>query len=170
MTADGLLPSQHDSEVLDRQPITVTVLANNAGLGATGAFLDLEPAVTERMLAVNAIALTDITRALLPGILATGHGAVVNVASFVGYQPGPGMAVYAATKAYVLSFTEAPRPRTARASGQVATALRALDATRTPARVVSGRSNRLALALLHRLPRRTMLSLLAAANQRAAHA
>jgi uncharacterized protein len=96
-------------EALDRQRITVTLLVNNAGFGATGPFLELEPAVAQEMLAVNATALTDITRALLPGILAAGQGAVVNVASFVGYQPGPGMAVYAATKAYVLHFTEALR-------------------------------------------------------------
>ena len=189
-------------ETLDRQGLNVTLLVNNAGFGATGPLLDLEPAVAQEMLAVNATALTDITRALLPGILATGHGAIVNVASFVGYQPGPGMAVYAATKAYVLSFTEAlahelrglpikvlalspasTRTEFYAVSGTsdekarfetpqqvVSTALRALDATRTPARVVSGRNNRLALALLHRLPRRTMLSILAAANQRATHA
>ncbi|MBL7254292.1 SDR family NAD(P)-dependent oxidoreductase [Paractinoplanes lichenicola] len=127
---------------------------------------------------------------------------MVNVASFVGYQPGPGMAVYAATKAYVLNFTEAlahelrDRPvkvltlspastrtefytvsgtseRNARFETPrqvVATALRALDATRTPARVVSGRTNRLALALLRRLPRPVMLSVMAGANQRAGHA
>ena len=187
---------------LDQQGITVTLLINNAGFGATGPFLDSEPAVAQEMITVNAAALTDITRELLPGILAAGHGAVVNVASFVGYQPGPGMAVYAATKAYVLNFTEALahelRGRPVRVlalspastrtefytvSGTseekarfetppqvVATALRALDATRAPARVVSGRTNRLALALLHRLPRRAMLSIMATSNQRAGHA
>ena len=195
-------PGRSLREALDRAAITVTLLVNNAGVGATGPFLDLEPAVAHQMLAVNATALTDITRELLPGILAAGHGAVVNVASFVGYQPSPGMAVYAATKAYVLHFTEAlahelrgqpvkvlalspasTRTEFYAVSGTsesnarfetpqqvVATALRALDATRTPARVVSGRSNRLALAVLHRLPRRMMLSAMAAANQRAGHA
>ncbi|WP_430782931.1 SDR family NAD(P)-dependent oxidoreductase [Actinoplanes sp. G11-F43] len=195
-------PGQDLRSELDRLGITVTLLINNAGFGATGPFTDLDPALHREMIAVNATALTDITGALLPGVLAAGDGAIVNVASFVGHQPGPGMAVYAATKAYVLNFGEAlahelrdhpvkvltlspasTRTEFYTVSGTseknarfetpqqvVATALRALDRTRTPARVVSGRSNRLALAVLHRLPRRAMLTLMAAANQRSAHA
>jgi short-subunit dehydrogenase len=59
------------------------------------------------MIQVNVVALTHLTRLLLPALLACGHGYVLNVASTAAFQPGPLMAVYYATKAYVLSFSEA---------------------------------------------------------------
>jgi short-subunit dehydrogenase len=59
------------------------------------------------MIMVNVAALTHLTRLFLPGIIERGCGGILNVGSLAGFQPGPNLAVYYATKAYVLSFTEA---------------------------------------------------------------
>ena len=67
----------------------------------------MDPVRIGEMLEVNVMALTDLTRMILPGMVARGRGRVMLVASTAGFQPGPGMAVYFATKAYVLSFGEA---------------------------------------------------------------
>ena len=85
----------------------IDVLVNNAGIGARGQFaaLDLERQLA--MLQVNLCALTHLSRLFLPPMLARRRGAILNVGSIAGFLPGPGMAVYYATKAYVLSFTEA---------------------------------------------------------------
>jgi short-subunit dehydrogenase len=85
----------------------VDVLVNNAGLGAHGRFWETDPDVEHRSLAVNIVALTELTKLFLPGMVARGRGRVLNVASTAGFQPGPFMATYYASKAYVLSFTEA---------------------------------------------------------------
>ena len=85
----------------------VEVLVNNAGLGATGRFDQMDPIRVGEMLQVNIVALTELTRLMLPGMVARRHGKVMLVASTASFQPGPGMAVYFATKAYVLSFGEA---------------------------------------------------------------
>ncbi|UQU62832.1 SDR family oxidoreductase [Couchioplanes caeruleus] len=87
--------------------ITVGALVNCAGLGITGPFLETSPEALHQQVDVNVSALTDLTGTFLPGIVAHGSGALVNVASLTAYQPVPGMAVYAATKAFVLRFTEA---------------------------------------------------------------
>ncbi len=87
----------------------VDFLINNAGLGDHGFFGDSEWARVQAMLAVNIAALTRLTHALLPGIIRSGRGAILNVSSIAGYLPMPKMAVYAASKAYVTSFTEALR-------------------------------------------------------------
>jgi uncharacterized protein len=87
--------------------LTVDVLINNAGLGANGRFDESDAARNAEMLQVNVVALTELTRLLLPGMIARGRGRVLLVASTAGFQPGPQMAVYCATKAYVLSFGEA---------------------------------------------------------------
>jgi len=87
--------------------LVVDVLVNNAGLGALGRFDRIDPARTSEILQVNIIALTELTRLLLPGMVARGRGKVMLVASVAGYQPGPRMAVYFASKAYVLSLGEA---------------------------------------------------------------
>ncbi|HXK61491.1 MAG TPA: SDR family oxidoreductase [Acidobacteriota bacterium] len=89
----------------DRVPIDVIV--NNAGFGAQGRFADLSLERQMQMIQVNVAALTHLTRLFLPGMLERGRGGILNVASTAGFQPGPGMAVYYATKAYVLHFTEA---------------------------------------------------------------
>jgi short-subunit dehydrogenase len=85
----------------------IDVLINNAGLGAVGRFDQADPLRVGQMLQVNIVALTELTRLLLPGMVARGRGKVMLVASTAAFQPGPGMAVYFATKAYVLSFGEA---------------------------------------------------------------
>lgn len=180
-------------ETLVGQGITVSILVNCAGLATTGLFTDTAPEAVHNQLAINVIALTEITRAFVPGLLTAGEGAVVNIASVTGYHPTPGMAVYSASKAYVLNFTEAlayelrdsavrvlalsPGPTrtefyaTSGSSDEgvqfqtpdevVAAGLRALDAGHTPARVVSGARNRINVAVLRRLPRRTATALMA---------
>jgi short-subunit dehydrogenase len=92
---------------LDRRQLAVDVLVNNAGLGAGGPFHESDPARVNAMLQVNVVALTEITRALLPGMVGRGRGRVLFVASTAAFQPGPSMAVYCASKAFVLSFGEA---------------------------------------------------------------
>ncbi len=92
--------------------ITVGTLINNAGFGTFGNFVDSDATREFEQVALNVQALTALTHALLPDLLnaATKHphgAALVNVASTAAFQPVPHMAVYAATKAYVLSFTEA---------------------------------------------------------------
>jgi uncharacterized protein len=87
--------------------IEVEVLVNNAGLGAMGRFDAIDPARNTRMLQVNIVALTELTRVLLPAMQARRHGKIVLVASTASFLPCPNMAVYAATKAYVRSFGEA---------------------------------------------------------------
>jgi uncharacterized protein len=85
----------------------VDVLVNNAGFGAHGAFVELPLERQLAMLQVNIVAVTHLARLLLPGMIERRHGGILNVASTAGFQPGPGMAVYYAAKAYVLSFSEA---------------------------------------------------------------
>ena len=92
---------------MESRGLTVDVLVNNAGLGAVGRFDQADPLRVGEMLQVNIVALTELTRLLLPGMVARGRGRVMLVASTAAFQPGPGMAVYFATKAYVLSFGEA---------------------------------------------------------------
>lgn len=86
---------------------TVDVLVNNAGFGTMGRFARSETAAQVDMVAVNVSALTHLTRLYVPEMVARGGGRILNVASTAAFQPGPFMAVYFATKAYVLSFSEA---------------------------------------------------------------
>lgn len=92
---------------LEQRSIVIDNLVNNAGFGALGEFVKLSVDRQTDMLMVNIVALTRLTRLLLPGMLQRGHGGVLNVGSIAAYQAGPGMSVYYASKAYVLSFTEA---------------------------------------------------------------
>ncbi len=92
---------------IEAQSLTVETLINNAGFGLGGDVQDADPDRLTGMIDLNVRALTELTRAVLPGMLARGRGAILNVASTAAFQPGPHMAVYYATKAYVLSFTEA---------------------------------------------------------------
>ena len=94
---------------LEREKIDVDLLINNAGLGDLGPFGTSDPARNERMMLVNMVALTSLTRRLLPPMVAKKRGAILNVSSSAGFLPIPGMAVYAASKAYVNSFSEALR-------------------------------------------------------------
>jgi len=94
---------------LDRDRIEVDLLINNAGLGDSGAFVASDPIRNEQMTLVNIVALTTLTRHLLPQMIAKRHGGILNVSSSAGFLPIPDFAVYAATKAYVTSFSEALR-------------------------------------------------------------
>lgn len=94
------------SEV-EARGVAVELLVNNAGLGKHGAFTELKGEDDEAMLQLNVVAATRVLRAFLPGMIARKRGGVVNVASSAGFQAIPDFAVYAATKAYLLSLSEA---------------------------------------------------------------
>ncbi len=83
------------------------VVVNNAGFGAQGRFAELPLERQLQMVQVNVTALMYLTRLFLPGMLERRRGGILNIASTAAFQPGPRMAVYYATKAFVLSFTEA---------------------------------------------------------------
>jgi uncharacterized protein len=92
---------------LDQEGVTVGVLVNNAGFGDTGAFHTLDRQRQLGQVQLNIAALTDLTHLFLPKMIEQGQGRILNIASTAGFQPGPYMAVYYATKAYVISFSEA---------------------------------------------------------------
>jgi len=96
-------------ESLDRDKLEVDFLINNAGLGDSGAFAQSDPDRNKEMTLLNVATLTLITRHLLPPMIAKHRGAILNVGSSAGFLPIPLSAVYAATKAYVTSFSEALR-------------------------------------------------------------
>jgi short-subunit dehydrogenase len=98
------------------------LLVNNAGFGTSGRVADIEPGRMHDEIEVNVVALTRLTRAALPGMIERGRGWILNVSSVAGFQPAPQLAVYAATKAYVTSFTEALHEEL-RGTGVRATAL-----------------------------------------------
>jgi short-subunit dehydrogenase len=100
----------------------VDVLVNNAGFGMFGPFAESDAGRTAAMVRLNVEAPTALCRHYLPGMLARRSGRVLNVASTAGFQPGPLMAAYYASKAYVLSLTEALAEET-RGSGVTCTAL-----------------------------------------------
>ena len=85
----------------------VETLVNNAGFGLIGRVVKREPERLREMIDLNVGALTDLCRLVAPAMIERRSGAILNVASTAAFQPGPNMAVYFATKAYVLSFTEA---------------------------------------------------------------
>ncbi len=86
---------------------SIELLINNAGFGLHGRFDKAEPKRLRQMVDLNCGALTELCRAVLPAMVERKTGAILNVASTAAFQPGPGMAVYFATKAYVLSLSEA---------------------------------------------------------------
>lgn len=98
------------------------VLVNNAGLGDFAPFADADPAKLLTMIQLNVASLTELTRAHLPAMVARGSGRIMNLASTASFQPGPLMAVYYATKAYVLSLSEAVAEEV-RGTGVTVTAL-----------------------------------------------
>lgn len=87
----------------------VEVLVNNAGFGSRGDFVSNAPGRMLEMVRINVEAVVDLTARFLPGMVRRGRGAIVNVASTAAFQPMPGAAVYAASKSFVLSFSEATR-------------------------------------------------------------
>jgi short-subunit dehydrogenase len=85
----------------------VDLLVNNAGFGLIGRFAELDAERQRAMIDLNVGTLADLCRAVAPAMIERGSGAILNVASTAAFQPGPKMAVYFATKAFVLSFSEA---------------------------------------------------------------
>ncbi|HEX5504886.1 MAG TPA: SDR family oxidoreductase [Thermomicrobiales bacterium] len=100
----------------------VDILVNNAGVGAYGPFAASDLATQLALLRLNVVALTELTRRFLPGMLARRSGKILNVASTAAFLPGPLMATYYASKAFVLSFSEALAEET-RGTGVTVTAL-----------------------------------------------
>lgn len=94
-------------EKLDGLGLSIDVLINNAGFGRSGAFLEIDLAVEQEMIQLNIMALVELCKLLGWRMAAQGQGRILNVASTAGFQPGPLMAVYYASKAFVLSFSEA---------------------------------------------------------------
>jgi uncharacterized protein len=86
---------------------TIDVLVNNAGVGLHSKFVDQAPEPSAAQIQLNCGTLVDLTARYLPAMVQRGRGVVINVASTASFQPTPGMAVYGATKAFVLSYTEA---------------------------------------------------------------
>ena len=105
LTEDDAAARLHQA-VSDRG-LRVTGLVNNAGFGRRIGFHEEDPEDAHRMVTLNVTALVDLTRVFLPDLRAAERGLLVNIASVAAYQPIPRMAVYGATKAFVLSFTEA---------------------------------------------------------------
>jgi short-subunit dehydrogenase len=103
-TPDG--PARLFEEV-GRLGLQVDFLVNNAGFGASGAFADLELSRELEMIQVNITSLVVLTRSFLPAMIARRSGRILNIGSTAGFPPGPFMAVYYASKAFVNSFTEA---------------------------------------------------------------
>ncbi len=92
---------------LEARKLTADIVINNAGFGLIGKAADLAREEQLRMIDLNVRSLTDITLRFLPQMIAKGSGGVINVASTAGFMPGPNMAVYFASKAFVVSFTDA---------------------------------------------------------------
>ncbi len=124
----------------------VDILINNAGHGGAGSFAGSDEAMVLSMLRLNIEALTLLCHRLLPGMIARGRGRVLNVGSLAGFLPGPWHAIYYATKAYVLSLSEALAQETA-GTGVTVTAL-CPGPVRTPFHRRAGMDNRSAGGLL----------------------
>ena len=92
---------------LKLKTISINYLINNAGFGDFGLFAESAWTKQEKMINLNIMALTHLTRLFLPDMIKQGGGKIMNVASTAAFQPGPTMSVYFATKAFVLSFSEA---------------------------------------------------------------
>jgi len=94
-------------EACAAQGLQVDVLVNNAGFGTYGPFETIAPERDQQLIQLNVAAVCDLAHAFLPPMLARGSGAVINLASTAGFQPTPFFATYAASKAFVLAFSEA---------------------------------------------------------------
>jgi hypothetical protein len=94
-------------EFLERRRIEITYLVNNAGFGQSGSFSDVSLKLNLEQIDLNVRSLTELTRQLLPSMIRNKSGRILNLGSTAGDQPGPFMAVYYASKAYVNTFSEA---------------------------------------------------------------
>lgn len=124
MAADLAQPESPSrvAKQLREEGIEIDALVNNAGYGVGGVFMETDLKTELEMIQVNIAALTELTKLFLPAMVARRSGHILNVASTAAFQPGPLMAVYYATKAYVLSFSEAIADEV-RESGVTVTAL-----------------------------------------------
>jgi short-subunit dehydrogenase len=104
--ADPIAPRRIFEELQERR-VTVEYLVNSAGFGTNGPFAASDLGRELAMVQVNATSLMHLTHLFLPGMIARRSGRILNLGSTAGFQPGPGMAIYYATKAFVNSFTEA---------------------------------------------------------------
>ncbi len=94
-------------DAVKAEGLAVDLLINNAGYGMQGRFLDMEMAEVEQMFRLNALSLTHLTQLFAREMVARGHGYILNVASAAAFLPSPFVSAYAASKAYVLGFSEA---------------------------------------------------------------
>lgn len=92
---------------IEMRGLTVDILVNNAGFGTMGEFHSISPARIQQEIHLNVTSLTELTHVFISPMARRKEGIIINVASMTAFQPAPYMAVYGATKAYVLSFTEA---------------------------------------------------------------
>lgn len=106
---DLSLPNAADAVLaeLKKDNIHIDILVNNAGIGLQGFFAETSLKKELDMIQLNIVALTQLTKLLLPAMIKNKYGKILNVASVAGFFPGPCMAVYFASKAYVLSFSQA---------------------------------------------------------------
>jgi short-subunit dehydrogenase len=104
--ADPVAPRRIFEDLQDRR-IEIDFLVNSAGFGTNGPFVASDLGRALAMVQVNAAALMHLTHLFLPGMIARRSGRILNIGSTAGFQPGPGMAVYYASKAFVVSFSEA---------------------------------------------------------------
>ncbi|MGE0826690.1 MAG: SDR family NAD(P)-dependent oxidoreductase [Candidatus Binatia bacterium] len=98
---------QRIADEIQKYALQIDYLVNNAGIGLGGKFVETDFAVEAEMMQVNMSALVHLTKLFLPSMIACKFGKIMNVSSTAAFQPGPFMAVYYATKAFVLSFSEA---------------------------------------------------------------
>ncbi len=105
IVADLSDATAREALVADLADRDVEILVNNAGFGTLGDFVTADPDRMTEEITLNCLALTQLSRAVAPGMVARGGGAIVNVASTASFQPIPGFGVYAATKAYVLRLS-----------------------------------------------------------------
>jgi len=108
--ASDLSKPESPRQIHDRlkdEKVEVDIVVNNAGFGAIGKTVELDLYTQLDMIRLNIEALVHLTRLFLPGIIARNRGGILNVASTAAFQPGPFMSVYYASKAFVLSFTDA---------------------------------------------------------------
>lgn len=106
---------------LEQRSIPVDVLVNNAGIGTFGSFAQLPLASQQELLRLNILSLTEMTHLFLKPMIERKMGKILNVASIAAFQPGPLMAAYYASKAYVLSFSEALRNELSKSGVSVTT-------------------------------------------------
>jgi short-subunit dehydrogenase len=107
LPADLSLPAEVSRVAAHAATTEIDVLVNNAGFGTYGTFADLDAGREHDEIMVNAVAAVDLAHAVLPGMLGRRRGGIITVASAAAFQPSPHQAVYGATKAFALAFTEA---------------------------------------------------------------